>query len=40
VIIIGAVNEARRDNEKDDFGYNPITMVFPNPRTGNQGRRL
>ena len=30
-IIIGAVNEARRDNEKDDFGYNPITLVFPNP---------
>ena len=30
-IIIGAVNEARRDNEKDDFGYNSITLIFPNP---------
>ena len=28
-IIIGAVNEARRDNETDDFAYNPITLVFP-----------
>ena len=30
-LIIGAVNEARRDNETDDFGYNPITLTFPNP---------
>lgn len=28
-IIIGAVNESRRDNETDDFGYNPITLLFP-----------
>ncbi|MFQ6553592.1 hypothetical protein AAD018_014740 [Aestuariibius insulae] len=25
-IVIGAVNEARRNNETDDFGYNPITV--------------
>jgi hypothetical protein len=25
-IIIGAVNEANRDNLNDDFGYNPITV--------------
>ena len=28
-LIIGAVNEARRDNETDDFGYNPIILSFP-----------
>jgi len=28
-LIIGAVNEARRDNETDSFGYNPITLVMP-----------
>lgn len=27
-LVIGAVNEARRDNETDDFGYNPITLMF------------
>jgi hypothetical protein len=25
-IIIGAVNEANRDNLNDDFGYNPVTV--------------
>ena len=25
-LIIGAVNEARRNNETDDFGYNPIRI--------------
>ena len=25
-IIIGAVNEANRDNLNDDFGYNPIVV--------------
>lgn len=28
-IIIGAVNESRRNNETDDFGYYPITLQFP-----------
>ncbi len=28
-IIIGAVNESRRNNETDDFGYYPITLAFP-----------
>lgn len=27
-LIIGAVNEAKRDNETDDFGYNPIRVNF------------
>jgi opacity protein-like surface antigen len=25
-IVIGAVNESRRNNDTDDFGYNPITV--------------
>ena len=27
-IVIGAVNESRRNNDTDDFGYNPIRVNF------------
>lgn len=29
-LVIGAVNEAKRDNETDDFGYNPIRINLDN----------
>lgn len=29
VLVIGVVNEVKRDNETDDFGYNPIRIELP-----------